>query len=164
MTEQKFFIKTIASEIPIFNRVFSALPDKPSNWRAHPKNKNALELATSMAAEATMFPVFLKTGEVDIEKAVPPKGDTISKMSFVFKDSLEDAHKIASKMSEKEWNAPATMIMGGKNEWKSTKGEMALGFLIDLIHHRGQLSTHIRPQGGKVPAIYGPSGDSMEEM
>jgi uncharacterized damage-inducible protein DinB len=37
------------------------------------------------------------------------------------------------------------------------------GFLwylfFDAIHHRGQLSTYIRPMGGKVPSIYGPSGD-----
>ena len=29
----------------------------------------------------------------------------------------------------------------------------------DSIHHRGQLSVYIRPAGGKVPSIYGPSGD-----
>lgn len=28
------------------------------------------------------------------------------------------------------------------------------------VHHRGQLSTYLRPMGGKVPGIYGPSGDS----
>ncbi len=28
------------------------------------------------------------------------------------------------------------------------------------IHHRGQLSTYLRSMGGKVPGIYGPSGDS----
>jgi uncharacterized damage-inducible protein DinB len=27
------------------------------------------------------------------------------------------------------------------------------------IHHRGQLSSYIRPMGGKVPSIYGPSAD-----
>jgi uncharacterized damage-inducible protein DinB len=32
-------------------------------------------------------------------------------------------------------------------------------FFFDAIHHRGQLSTYIRPMGGKVPSIYGPSGD-----
>jgi len=26
-------------------------------------------------------------------------------------------------------------------------------------HHRGQLSTYLRPMGAKVPGIYGPSGD-----
>ena len=32
--------------------------------------------------------------------------------------------------------------------------------LFDAIHHRGQLTTYIRPMGGKVPPVYGPSGDS----
>src|SRR2546423_1199354 len=27
------------------------------------------------------------------------------------------------------------------------------------IHHRGQLSSYLRPMGSKVPSIYGPSGD-----
>ncbi len=27
------------------------------------------------------------------------------------------------------------------------------------VHHRGQLSSYIRPMGGKVPSIYGPSAD-----
>ena len=30
------------------------------------------------------------------------------------------------------------------------------------IHHRGQLSTYLRPMGGKVPSIYGESYDSAE--
>jgi uncharacterized damage-inducible protein DinB len=30
------------------------------------------------------------------------------------------------------------------------------------IHHRGQLSTYLRPMGGRVPAIYGESYDSAE--
>jgi uncharacterized damage-inducible protein DinB len=28
------------------------------------------------------------------------------------------------------------------------------------VHHRGQLSFYLRPMDAKVPAIYGPSGDS----
>jgi len=28
------------------------------------------------------------------------------------------------------------------------------------IHHRGQLSTYLRPMGAKVPSIYGPSYDA----
>jgi uncharacterized damage-inducible protein DinB len=30
------------------------------------------------------------------------------------------------------------------------------------IHHRGQLSTYLRPAGAKVPAIYGESYDSKQ--
>jgi uncharacterized damage-inducible protein DinB len=28
------------------------------------------------------------------------------------------------------------------------------------VHHRGQLSTYLRPMGGKVPGIYGPTADN----
>ena len=31
--------------------------------------------------------------------------------------------------------------------------------LHDMIHHRGQFSIYLRMAGGKVPSIYGPSGD-----
>ena len=34
--------------------------------------------------------------------------------------------------------------------------------LLHVVHHRGQLSTYLRPMGGKVPAIYGESFDSAE--
>lgn len=34
--------------------------------------------------------------------------------------------------------------------------------LLHTVHHRGQLSTYLRPMGGKVPAIYGESYDSSE--
>jgi len=32
--------------------------------------------------------------------------------------------------------------------------------LNHTIHHRGQLSTYLRPMGAKVPSIYGPSYDA----
>jgi hypothetical protein len=34
--------------------------------------------------------------------------------------------------------------------------------LLHAVHHRGQLSTYLRPMGGKVPAIYGESYDTAE--
>ena len=36
--------------------------------------------------------------------------------------------------------------------------------LNHTIHHRGQLSAYIRPMGGKVPSIYGPSADDSGGM
>jgi uncharacterized damage-inducible protein DinB len=32
------------------------------------------------------------------------------------------------------------------------------------VHHRGQLSTYLRPMGGKVPGIYGPTADTQQQM
>jgi uncharacterized damage-inducible protein DinB len=42
---------------------------------------------------------------------------------------------------------------------KETGYGNAWGFFFDAIHHRGQLSTYLRPMGSTVPSIYGPSGD-----
>ena len=40
---------------------------------------------------------------------------------------------------------------------------MYLNFILHhTVHHRGQLSTYLRPMGAKVPAIYGESYDSAE--
>jgi uncharacterized damage-inducible protein DinB len=40
---------------------------------------------------------------------------------------------------------------------------MFLNFVLHhTVHHRGQLSTYLRPMGAKVPAIYGESYDSAE--
>jgi uncharacterized damage-inducible protein DinB len=49
--------------------------------------------------------------------------------------------------------------MDGKPVWEDTVANMVWGFFFDAIHHRGQLSVYLRPMGGKVPSIYGPSGD-----
>ena len=43
--------------------------------------------------------------------------------------------------------------------WADTLENFAWGFLLDAVHHRGQLTTYLRPMGSKVPSIYGPSAD-----
>jgi uncharacterized damage-inducible protein DinB len=30
---------------------------------------------------------------------------------------------------------------------------------LDSVHHRGQLTTHLRAMGSRVPSLYGPSAD-----
>ena len=49
--------------------------------------------------------------------------------------------------------------MGPGAEWSDTLENMFWGYLFDMVHHRGQLSAYLRPMGGKVPSIYGPSAD-----
>ena len=47
----------------------------------------------------------------------------------------------------------------GQEVMSDTGYNSAWGFLFDIIHHRGQLSTYLRPLGSTVPQIYGPSAD-----
>jgi uncharacterized damage-inducible protein DinB len=73
-------------------------------------------------------------------------------------------HILAEKLVQLDdavWNHQAWMIRGEQEILlKDTVGGLLWLALFDAVHHRGQLSTYIRPMGGKVPSIYGPSADS----
>jgi uncharacterized damage-inducible protein DinB len=59
------------------------------------------------------------------------------------------------------WNHQAWLIEGRQEILlKDTVGGLLWIALFDMVHHRGQLSVYIRPIGGKVPSIYGPSADA----
>jgi uncharacterized damage-inducible protein DinB len=62
-------------------------------------------------------------------------------------------------VDDAKWDSPASLKMDGKVMWETTLGDMLFGFFFDAVHHRGQLSSYLRPMGAKVPSIYGPSAD-----
>jgi len=158
MTYKEFFVETLNDEMPRFERVFKSLPAEPADLRHHPKNKNVREIVETMVWETAVTPEMLKTGILDFSKKPEMKG-TLHDLAVQFSKDLESVRMIAENMSDADWESPANMMEEGKSVWESTKGKMAWGLVLDLIHHRGQISTHIRAHGGKVPSIYGPSGD-----
>lgn len=160
MSEKKLFVEMLKNEIPLFENIFLALPNKPAEWRAHPKNKSTSELAIDMLTEVASFPLFLKREVVDVTQISPHGLKEMKKISHDFTKILEEGMDIIMTMDDEDWDSPTELMIGKSSFMKMSKGMMSWSLLVDLIHHRGQLSTHIRPQGGKVPAIYGPSGDS----
>jgi uncharacterized damage-inducible protein DinB len=160
MTEREFFIEKIGEEIPPFERVFRALPEDKIHHTHHPKSKTAQDLMHQMVDEAESFHTFFTTGRVTWG-APADKFTTIEDMTKRFSEAMQVAKADASNMTEEEWGSDAVASVGGHDVWTTTRGKMAWGLLFDLVHHRGQLSTYIRPMGGKVPSIYGPSGDDQ---
>ena len=160
MSDQKLFAIMLKNDLPAFKSVFLSLPDPIKDWRAHPKNKSTQELAADMVTETGSFPLFLKNESVDIYKIAPHGVTSPKEMAEIFDATMKAGLEIVESMSEEEWDSPTALTFGDKPFMQMTKGMMSWSLLVDLIHHRGQLTTHIRPQGGQVPAIYGPSGDT----
>lgn len=164
MTDKEFFLYTIKDELPRFERVFKAvekIPQKKHSFRHDKKSRSTIELMTqTLGQEIAMMDLFLKTGKLDFMKWKESKFKTVADIRRKFVKDMNTVSKTAKKMPQKSWSAHAGMYFGDKLDWESTRGLMAWSFLLDAIHHRGQLSTHIRPMGGKVPSIYGPSADS----
>jgi uncharacterized damage-inducible protein DinB len=64
-------------------------------------------------------------------------------------------------MDDATWELPGRFLLDGKVIYEFPRRDLAWMLLFDGLHHRGQLSTYLRPMGGRVPSIYGPSGDSQ---
>ena len=164
MSEREFFVEILKGELPRFERVFSAVEKVPKgkhSYKHDEKSRTTMELlAHTFGSESGMIPVFLKTGKIDFMSWPKPKWTTVEGVRREFMKNMNEVMELAKKMSDKKWNERAQMFMGEHLEWEDRRGKIAWEFLLDLIHHRGQLSTHIRPMGGKVPSIYGPSADS----
>lgn len=161
MTDKEFFVETIRDEAPRFERVFKSLPQDKLHHTHHAKSKTAGELLVQMTHESESFLEFLTSGVTDWTE-VSESAKDVEILTSKFVKGFEEAASKAESMSEEEWGSEAVATHNGKEIWRTTRGKMAWGLLLDLIHHRGQLSTYIRPMGGKVPSIYGPSGDTME--
>ncbi len=76
-----------------------------------------------------------------------------------FDSAADGLQGYVESVGEAGWNKPVMYYMNGQVFHTSNVQDTVWGFLFDLIHHRGQLSSYIRPMGGKVPGIYGPSAD-----
>jgi uncharacterized damage-inducible protein DinB len=110
-------------------------------------------LATAKAALVSL----LDTGIVQWKEQAPPaENDRI--VAAVERD-VAAVNQRRERLDEAGWQKKVRMLMDGGAAGEDTIGEMVWGFLFDEVHHRGQLSTFLRPIGGKVPSIYGPSAD-----
>ena len=146
MTAREYFIYILNDEAPRFERVFKSIPTDKLTYKHpdDPKAKSAGELVCDMACEAD-FASFLQTGVMDFSqiqwKTCTDPAGAWQKLN----EHLEKARALASGMTEAQWEDEAKMMQGDKEVWKTSKGKMAWSLILDLIHHRGQLSTYIRP-------------------
>ena len=62
-------------------------------------------------------------------------------------------------LAQSAWEREVPFLFGGQEVMRARGSELAWEFLFDQVHHRGQLSTYLRPMGSTVPSIYGPSAD-----
>jgi uncharacterized damage-inducible protein DinB len=156
MTNLEFCLARRKAERPAFIRVLKAIPEAKSNYRADPKARTAAELAWLLAIEEAALLSLIDTGEVEWKDSPPPSG--IDTIVAAFERSSEDVNTRLESLDPAAWEKKVRFLMGG-GAWEDTLSQMIWGFLFDAIHHRGQLSTYLRPMGSKVPSIYGPSAD-----
>jgi uncharacterized damage-inducible protein DinB len=100
---------------------------------------------------------FVDAGRVNWTAQAPPK-DPESVIS-AFQENYTALTDRIGRLSESAWQSKAQLMIDGTLYREAPIGDFLWFLFFDAIHHRGQLSSYIRPMGGQVPSIYGPSGD-----
>ena len=77
-----------------------------------------------------------------------------------FHRGVESLQQELSSLNQADWVKERTVISNGVAILRQPLGQILWLFFFDGIHHRGQLSTYLRPMGAAVPSIYGPSADT----
>ena len=160
MTSKESFLLMWDMEVAATQRVLAAVPDKNIDWRPHPKSRSAIELTAFVAGHAPVLSMLIEKGEIRGGPMEPPK--SIKEAAGVFSAVAPKLGLALKGIDEKTWDQKMTTLYSpeGKVWQQAPLGGMIWSTLFDLIHHRGQLSTYIRPMGGTVPSIYGPSADT----
>jgi uncharacterized damage-inducible protein DinB len=155
-TVREYYTACLESERPAFLRVLKAVPPDQSSYRPHPRSTSAGDLVWLLAVELHDACELIDRGEVNYaEKPAPPIPEAIA----AYEKHAAALQARLAAVDDAKWDGKARLLMNGKPMWETTLGDMLFGFLLDAIHHRGQLSSYLRPMGAKVPSIYGPSGD-----
>ncbi len=163
MENHEFFVKRWESEQPAFGKVLRAMPGDQLAYRPHERSKSAGDLAWQLAEEQGHLCNLLESEKGEIHWVERPRPATAKEIVTAWETATGKLRGQLQKLDASTCARPAKMLMGGTPVWTDTIGNMLWGYLFDMVHHRGQLSTYLRPMGGKVPAIYGPSADDSGE-
>jgi len=164
LSNREFFIRRWEQEYPAFQAVLRALPSDQLDYRPHARSRSAGELAILLASLEQGSIELCTTQRNSYNAAMPwHPADRPATLDEIIA-AYEVHHKaLAEKLfmlDDSTWNLQAWLVRGEQEILlKDTVGGLMWIALFDAVHHRGQLSTYIRPMGGKVPSVYGPSAD-----
>mgnify|MGYP003311542198 FL=1 len=160
MKNLDFFKACFQSELKATFDMIKAIPENELEYTPHPINRTAYEIAEHIVAHIFDFSVILQNDTCDERLAFPfssPK-ELADKMQILWSEAID----ILNTYEDDKWEkVTVTLLIGGKLFGEMPRFQMMWFFLNDIIHHRGQLSSYIRPMGGKNPAVYGWSADTI---
>ena len=157
MTDRELYVERRNMELPKFERVMAALPKDKLAYKPHERSPTTLQILTTLVAEHDSCARLVAAGKTDF---TPPPLKSVGEAVAAFEKNWDELDRQVAAMAPADWDKNGQFFSGGKMVSDQPIGGFLWFILFDAIHHRGQLSTYIRPMGGKVPAIYGPSADS----
>src|SRR5258706_15696291 len=158
-TEREHYLATFEREYQTTLRVLRAYPANKNMYKPAERSSTATEIAwTLVISQFVTEPILVAP---KLEPQAPPAAPTDwNTLVSTFEQAHRDASKRLTAMSEDVFKSTIVMMGGpGGATAPMRRAEVLWMMLSDTVHHRGQFSVYLRAVGGKVPSIYGPSGD-----
>ena len=150
MNEQALFTKFWTEESKTTRNVISRIPEG-SDYRPDPNSRTAQEIAWQIVCEEKMIIDALENGKAEW---APPPMPSMNEVQRTYEQQSAGIPERLTKLSDAQWEGTFD-VFGAQRP----AAPMAWSFLFDIVHHRGQITTYLRPMGSTVPQIYGPSAD-----
>ena len=151
MDEKSLFASFWEKEAKTTSKVLTRIPES-SDYRPDRKSRTAREIAWQIVCEEKMIIEALETGKAEWAPASAPA--TMKEVCAVYDPQSAEIVRRWKALPAARWDG-ALEFFGGQRP----ASPMAWSFLFDIVHHRGQITTYLRPMGSTVPQVYGPSGD-----
>ena len=151
MDDQSLFTEFWGKEARTTSKVLSRIPEG-SDYRPDPKSRTARDIAWQIVCEEKMIIDAIETGAA--AWAPEPAPSTMKEICQTYDRQSADIMNRWRALPAERWNGMLEFFGGQR-----PAAPMAWSFLFDIVHHRGQITTYLRPMGSTVPQIYGPSAD-----
>jgi uncharacterized damage-inducible protein DinB len=152
------YIKAYQRETATTRRVLLAYPSDRADLQPHERSQSAQQLLWTFVMEQAMALRAVRDGKV-LGGTPPTKPESWDGMLALFAQQEQELVNELREKGDDLVDAKVPFFTGPKQMGEYAMMDFLWFMLHDQIHHRGQLSVYLRMAGGKVPSIYGPSGD-----
>jgi uncharacterized damage-inducible protein DinB len=154
------FLPLIETEHATTKRVIEAIPDGKGDYRPDANAKSALELAWHIVVSEKRFLSGVCAGGMDFSPINRPESvRTPAEIGAWFDETFSKNLAQLKGLSGEQ----LSKIVDFRGMFQLPAVSFIQICQNHSIHHRGQLSTYLRPMGGKVPSIYGESYDVAQD-
>lgn len=161
MSTPAFLQGVLGHERGLFRNVISAVLEEGRGHRPDPKARSSQELIEHLIGHGQDLIELLDDGVIHHRNQVP--FERVEDAVATLDETLGGVIDRLGSMDEETWMSPAKFMAGEHLIMEAPRMQLAWILFLDAVHHRGQLSTHLRPMGSSVPSIYGPSADDQGE-
>ncbi|HWE53181.1 MAG TPA: DinB family protein [Bryobacteraceae bacterium] len=150
-----FVLPTLKKESATTAKVIAATPNDHLDYRPSEKCMPAAELLWHIPSSDLMFLEGILSGTFAAGPERPEAVTTPAQIAEWYSERMSSGIERLSAFTPEE----SARMLDFHGFFKGPAAELVTVAVNHSIHHRGQLSSYIRPMGGKVPSVYGPSAD-----